>query len=193
VIDQMGPGEVAQPAVFLSRLNSAYGKFCDDLYEQEIRPLLEDPSVPKPKARLAAQTVYRLGIRKADGAIIGLLSRPDVQPHETARLYDLLASLGTQAAISELLDRAAEKPAATALTKAEPDALEWLLPELPNAEGEVTPRQLAAYAGAAKICRTGAKGAEWWASATAELRQKELDRVMSKAAGVMEYSRELAG
>lgn len=190
VIDQMGPGEVAQPPVFLARLNAAYGKFCDDLYEGQIRPLLEDPSVPKSKARLAAQTVYRLGIRKADRAIIGLLSRPDVQPHETSRIYDLLASLGTQTAIGELLDRSAEKPAAAALMKAEPGALEWLLPELPGAEGDVTPRQMAAYAAATKICRTTAKGPDWWASASPELRQKELERVRNKAAAVEEYWRE---
>lgn len=187
VIDQMGPGEVAQPPVFLARLNAAYGKFCDDLYESQIRPLLEDPAVPRSKARLAAQTVYRLGIRKADGAIIGLLSRPDLQPQETARIYDLLASLGTRTSIGELLERSAEKPAAAALMKAEPGALEWLIPELPGPDGEVSARQLAAYAAAAKICRTSAKGPDWWSSASAELRQKELERVRSKAATVMEY------
>lgn len=193
VIDQMGPGEVAQPTVFLARLHAAYQKFCDDLYEKEIRPLLEDASVSKSKARLAAQTVYRLGIRQADRAIIGLLSRPDLLPQETSRIFDLLASLGTQTAISELLDRSAEKPAATALTKAEPGALEWLLPELPGAEGDVSARQLAAYAAAAKICRTAAKGPEWWTSATTELRQKELERVKSKAAAVTEYWRDQGG
>ena len=193
LLDQMGPGEVAQPAVFAGRLSTAYAKFSDDLYEKEIRPLLEDPATPKPKARVAAQTVWRLGIRKADTAIIGLLARPDLQPQETARLYELLASLGTQASIGALLERAEEKAAAAALTKAEPGALEWLLPEMPGVEGEVSPKQLAAYTAAAKVCRTAAKGKEWWDSAKSELRAKEIERVQTKAETVVEFWRERDG
>lgn len=190
LIEQMGPGEVAQPQAFLQKLNSAYEKFCDDLYEKELRPLLENPSASKSKARLAAQTVYRLGIRKADTAIIALLSRPDLVAHETSRLYDLLASLGTEASIGALLDRASEKPAAIALGKAHPGALEWILPALPAADGDLTEKQLVAYAAAAKICHTAAKSGEWWEKTPTDLRQKELDRINAKAVAVMEYWRE---
>ncbi len=193
VIDQMGPGEVAQPPVFAARLVAAYGKFCDDLYESKILPVLQDPATPKPRARLAAQTVWRLGIKRADTAIIGLLSRPDLQPQEVGRLYELLASLGTRESIRALLDRADEKPAAAALAKAEPGALEWLVPEMPHADGQPTPRQLAAYAAATRVCRTAAKGKEWWDSSTPALRQKELDRVQAKAVTVLEYWREHEG
>jgi hypothetical protein len=193
LMEQMGPGEVAMPQAFLQKLNSGYSKFCDDLYEKEVRPLLENPSTSKSKQRLAAQTVYRLGIRQADTGIIGLLSRPDLLPHETSRLYDLLASLGTKASIDALLERASEAPAATALGKAHPGALEWVLPELPAAEGEVTEKQFAAYAAAAKICHTAAKASQWWEKSTAKLRQEELDRIHAKATVVMEYWREHEG
>ncbi len=193
LLEQMGPGEVAQPEVFAARLNSAYAKFSDELYDKDIRPKLEDLTTPKPQARLAAQKVWRLGIRRADSAIIGLLARPDLQPGEVARIYDLLASLATHSSIGALLDRAQEKPAAAALAKADPAALEWLVPELPTAEGTPTAKQVACYAAVTRICRTSAKADAWWESAKPEARQKELEFVRTKAAAVLEYSRNGAG
>src|SRR5262249_29131992 len=148
LIDQMGPDVVANPAAFQAQLLSAFAKYSDDLYEKELRPLLENPASPKAQARLAVQTVYRLGIRHADKAIIGLLDRKDVTSSERARLYGLIAFLGTEACITKLLDTCEEPAAVDALGKADLGALQYLLPALPTPEGAVTPRQLAAYQGA---------------------------------------------
>lgn len=194
VLDQMGPGEVADPRAFAAHLRSASDAWCSDLFERELRPLLEDMRSPKPKARLAAQTVYRLGIRQADSALIGLLGRDDLTATERDRLYSALASLGTQACVSALLDKAGDetapdKAAAAALLRASPAALEWLLPELPGEEGAVSTRQMAAYQSAMRICRRqGAKAPAWWEKASAADRAGEIGRLRERAQAVMEYA-----
>lgn len=193
LITQIGPDEVAQPALFAARLNEAYTRYINELYQQTLRPVLIDANSPKPMARRAAQVVWRLGIRQADRAIIGLLSREDVTPTDKAKLYQLLAALGTQASINALLDRLAETAAVTALNNASPGALEWLLPAMPEAGSVPTARQLAAYTAVARICRTTSFGKGWWESATPQDRQKELDRVGNRAATVVEYLREQQG
>jgi hypothetical protein len=194
LLDQMGPVEVADPRAFVSHLNKAFATFCDDLYNKELRPIFDDPAATKAKVRLAAQTVWRLGIRRADKDIINLLSRKDLQPTEVSRLYELLASLGTEASVVALLDRASDRAAVAALARVDPSAIEWLLAALPGAEGEVTPRQLAAYQGAVQACRAlSAKPKEWWEKAKPEDRRKELDRVRSKAEAVLDYVRQAEG
>lgn len=193
VLDTMGPGEVAQPHTFATHLNTAYTRFCGDVYQKEIKPVLEDLKSPKSKARLAAQAVWRLGIKQADTVVIGLLSREDLSAMEKSRVYELLASLSTAKSIGALLERADDKQASAALAKANPGALEWLLPAMPSAEGEISARQLAAYTAAAKICRTSPKGKDWWDNAKPEARQKELDRVGMQAATVLEFWRQQEG
>ncbi len=195
LLDSMGPAEVADPRAFAEHLLAASAHYLDDLYESRIRPALEDPTAEKAQVRLAAQTVYRLGIRRADGDIIRLLERPDLTPSERARLYSLLAHLGTQASVSTLLARADEAPAAAALLKAEPGALEWLLPALPGEDGPVDSSQLAAYRAAIHACHmASSKPDAWWEGATPEDRVRELERVRTKAEAVLEYwSRQQGG
>lgn len=188
LLDQMGPGEVADPSKFAPHLTSAYTKYCDDLYQKELRPILEDLKAAKSRVRLAARAVWRLKIRAADKAIIGLLSRPDLTPTETGRVYELLAGLGTRDCIATLLERADDKAAAVALQKAEPDALEWLLPQMPGEEGEVSAKQYWVYFAVTRICKLSAqRSMDWWKKATAEDRKKELGRVQAKAETVLEY------
>jgi hypothetical protein len=193
LLDQMGPAEVADPIAFAAHLRSAFGSFCGDLYHGQIQPLLENLETPKAQARRAVQAVYRLDIKSADRAVIGLLARPDLTPSETSRLYDLLASLGTQATVGALLDRSSEPTAVAALNRASPDALEWLAGELPHEEGDLQPRQLAAYEAAARISRTSSKGKAWWPKADAKARREELDRLRARAQAVLEYWRETEG
>lgn len=193
LIAQIGPGEVAQPPLFAARLNEAYGRYINELYQTTLRPVLTDPSSEKWMARRAAQVVWRLGIRLADRDIIGLLSREDVNATDKAKLYQLLAALATQTSINALLDRSGESAAVTALNNASPGALEWLVPAMPKAEGEPTAKQLVAYTAMTRICRTTSFGKGWWDSATPQDRQKELDRVRNRAATLVEYLREQQG
>lgn len=194
LLETMGPGEVAQPAVFARKLQAAYAKHCDAIYDGQVRAVLEDLKSPKSKARRAAQVVWRLGIKKADTAVIGLLSREDLAPSEKRRVYELLASLGTQASIGALLERADDRDAANALGKAEPGALEWLVAAMPTGEeGPVSAKQLAAYTAAARVSRTSPLGAAWWETAKQPERQKELERVQARAETVLGVWREREG
>jgi hypothetical protein len=188
LLDSMGPGEVADPAAFANHLVAASDRYLDDLYETELRPLLEDLSTPKPQARLAAQTVWRLGIRKADGAIVGLLDRPDLTPSERSRLYSALAAIGTDASIEALLDRPDDPAAMNALLRCEPGAIPQLLTEIPTAQDAADPRQLAAYRAVARICRLqNPRADQWWETAPEEARQAELERLSDRAHVVLEY------
>jgi hypothetical protein len=188
LLDQVGPVEVADPRAFASHLMGAFSAYCDDLYEREIRGRLRDVNAPKEVVRPAVQVVYRLGIRRADLDIVALLGRTGLTPSERARLYDVLAALGTQASIGALLDRAAEREAREALSRVNAGALEWLLPELPGATGAVLPRQVGAYEAAARVCgMRSARDLQWWSKAGEAERKKELDLVRGRAEVVREY------
>lgn len=188
LLERMGPGEVADPERFAGKLVAASDEYLAGLYDRELRPVLEDLSSSKKDARHAAQTVWRLGITRADSALVGLLDRPDLTPSERARIYGALAAFGTQTSIDALLDRSDDDDAARALMKAEPGALEWLLPAMPAVEGEVTSRQLLAYRAVIRVSRQGGgKGDSWWGQTSSEARAHELERVGDRARAVLEY------
>lgn len=194
LLDQMGPTEIADPGAFAAHLVKAYSAYCDDLYTTELLPIFQNPDAPKSKVRLAAQTVYRLDIRRADADVIRLLDRSDLTPSERSRLYSLLASLATQSCVDTLLDVADDKAAADALRRAEPDALEWLIPAMPGESAEVTERQLLAYRSAVSICRLGTpKPDTWWTKVEVGDRQREIDRVTAKAEAVLDYWKQSQG
>jgi hypothetical protein len=195
VLGEIGPGEIADPGVFAQRLVTIFTAYRDGLYQQVLSAEIENAEADKAKARRAAQTVWRLGILSADKGIIALTDRKDLTETERSRLCSLLASLATQPCIDFLLDKAAagEKPAAAALRKAEPAALEWLLPEMPGESGEVSPRQLAAFQAAAAICKMPGRDAIWWTMDPPPDRAGELARIATKARRVLEYWNETEG
>lgn len=197
LVDQIGPGEVAEPEAFAARLAAASRKYGDDLYNGTLKAIITSPDSPKPEVRKAVQLVWRLGIVSADKDLVGLLDRTDVTSTERARLYSLLGSFATPVCIEALLSRAADgdRDAITALGRAEPGALPTLLADLPSADGEdATPRQLAAYQAACRISRIGnPRPASFWTSAKPEQRTAELERVKSRAEPVFDYWKENAG
>lgn len=203
LLAEMGPGEVANPEVFASKLNAAYNKHVTDLYEKDLKSQIANLQTPKPQARLAVQKVWKLDIKSADADIINLLKREDLTPTETQRIYELLASLSTKASIETLLtliddtresSATQSKGAQAALLKAKPSAIEFLLPALPPAnapadtDSKLTPAQLAAYTALARLSRTTANTSQWWAHAKPDDQQKELNRVKAKAIAIFEYS-----
>jgi hypothetical protein len=194
LLDQMGPDDVADPAGFTSQLVKAYTAHCADLYEKELRPIFDDPEATKSRLRLAAQTVWRLGIRQADSDVIALLDRTDLTPSERSRIYSLLASLGTESSIDALLDRSDDQAAADSLRHASPGGIEWLMPAMPGDAGDVTPSQLLAYRSVVSVCRLGsARPDNWWAEASTDDRRGEVVRVSSNAEAVLGYWRQSEG
>lgn len=190
LIEEIGPGQVATPSQLADRMAAAYRKFTAELYESTLRPVIINREASKADVRSAVQTVWRLGITAADVDIIALLDRPDVTTAERGRLYGLLASFSTKASVETLLERASkgDRDAAQALSRAEPAAIEWLLPELPTSEGPgVTARQLAAYNAMTRIASTGMTRSEqfWQSAGSPRDRAFELDRLHSQASAVL--------
>ncbi len=197
VLDRIDPGEVAQPQALAERLAAASRRYRDGLYESDLKPIVTDPEAPKEKVRRAVQAVWRLGMFAADRDVVALLDRADLTPTERKRLYAMIASIATEPCIVALLERAAsgDRDAAGALARAEPAALEWLIPEMPPPDAdEHTARQSAAYTAVTQIARAGAaRPAPFWKNSKPEDRAKELDRVTLRARAVLEHWQETVG
>jgi hypothetical protein len=193
VLDRIEAGQVAEPAVLAQRLRATFARYCDELYQKDLRSKIRDLTVPKNDVRRAVQLVWRLGIASADQDVVGLLARKDLTPVEKSRLYALLAALGTQPCVEALLGAAATKDqeAARALWRAEAKALEFLLKELPDGAGAMSDRAIAAYTATVHIARAGtAKPDAFWKSAKPEEQAKELERVRTRAEPVLQYWKE---
>lgn len=190
LLGEIGPGDIADPRTFATRLMNIFEQYAQEFYQRELLPRLENPEAPKSEARLAAQTVWRMGLVCADKGMIALAQRKDLTPTERSRVYTVLASLATKSCIEFLLAQsdAGDQEAAQALTRGGPGALEWLVPEMPGPSGEVTPRQMTAYQSVARLCRfPSPRDQAWWNKATPQERETELDRLKTKAAAVLEY------
>lgn len=195
LLDHIDPLQVASPELLAERLAEAFRHYRDHVYQQQLKPVIENREAPKQDVRAAVQTVWRLEILSADRDIVALLDRSDVTPSERARLYAMLASFATQPCIDAILSNAAkgDRDAARALGRAEAGALQWLLPEIPK-EGEVSPRQIAAYRALTQIARTGSPRQDsFWTSAKPEARAKELEFVQRRAEDVLAYWTETIG
>ncbi|MFT3685261.1 MAG: DUF255 domain-containing protein [Phycisphaerales bacterium] len=195
VLDQIDPGVVANPQVFATRLVTALRSYRDSFYRDQLQKVVTAAESAKRDVRTALQFVWRLRILTADKDVIALMDRKDLLPTEKRRLYQLMAAMCTQATVEKLLSLTAQgdKDAEGALAKAEPGALEFLLPHLPTAEG-ADATQLAAYDAAARIARfTGSRSPEFWKNAKPEDRTKEIDLLRGRAATVLEYWQEQVG
>lgn len=198
LLAEIDPGVVATPGALAARLDAEYGKYRDNFYASELKPIITKLDAAKSEVRLAVQTVWRMGIISADADIVGLLERTDLTVNEKQRLYTLLASFATKPAVEALLTRAAagDKDAATALGRAEAGALEWLMSDLPAGDGKPpSDRQVAAYRAVTLVSKSpmGLKPNTYWETAPAAEQQKVLDALKQRAATVLEYWKESGG
>ena len=197
LVQQINPGEVADAETLANLLLVGLHRYLDDLYAERLRPVIVSPESPKNEVRRALQTVWRLGIVKADKDCAALLERADLTPSERARLATMLGGIATAPCIEALLTRAAagDKDAASALERADAGALETLLKELPVADGPAPgPRQLEAYRAACRIAREpGPRAAAFWAGATPAQRAQAIDSLRRRAEPVLEYWNENVG
>lgn len=197
LIEQIDPGQVADPGALAKRLSAASRRYLDDLYTTELAPAIRSRESSKADARRAVQTVWRLGILSADKDCVALRDRADLTPGEKGRLMNMLAGMATPACVEALLARAAtgDLDAANALGRAEPGALATLLNELPTPESaEPTARQLAAYRAAARIARDPApKPDSFWTGAPADQRGRVLEALSKRAETLLEVWTERNG
>ncbi|MGH7132380.1 MAG: hypothetical protein ACREJO_10595 [Phycisphaerales bacterium] len=190
LLAQIDPGEVATPEHLVKRMAETYVKYCDDLYVTTLKPIITSRESKKDAVRTAVQTIWRLHISAADADLVALCDRPDVTQSERAKLYMVLASLPTKVSINALLDRAGkgDRDAVQALSRAEAPALEFLLSEMPTAEGPApSERQMAAYTAAAKVCGVMARADSFWKNAKPTDRTFELDQVIKAAGPTLNY------
>lgn len=194
VLDQIDPGQVANPEVFAQRLTAAFRTFRDDLYERSLKGVITSPDSTRTAIRRALNTIWRLNILSSDRDLVALLDRDDFTPVERQRLYGLLASFATDASVNALLTRAVggDADAAAALRRAEPAALEFLIAQLPTADS-ATPIQIAAYEAAIQLVRRRPRPATFWTDAPPEERARELESLRNRATGIREYWEELYG
>ncbi|MBX3357910.1 MAG: DUF255 domain-containing protein [Phycisphaeraceae bacterium] len=196
LLDEIGPGEVANAPGLAKRLADASRKYLDDLYATTLQPIITSPESSKSDVREAVQKVWRLGIQSADKDIVALLDRADLTPGERSRLDTMLASIATPTCITALVDRAAagDKDARRALFRAEPGALETLLADLPPTDGDATARQIVAYEAAADIANLSSPRPEsFWKSATPEDKAREIEALKRRAEPVLEHWKQRAG
>lgn len=186
LVDQIDPGSVATPELLAEKLTAASRKYRDSVYNETLKPVITDLRTAKAKVAEAVRTVWRMRIYSADQDIVALVARDDVKGEQRSRLYQMLAAFGTAPCVNALLDAAPkDKAAVAALSRAEPAALPTLVEAMPATEGEATPRQIAAYRGAALVSKVGAmKDDKFWTTATAQDREKELERVKAAAIAV---------
>lgn len=190
LLAQIEPGEVATPEHLVKRMAETYTKYCDDLYATTLKPIITNRESKKDAVRTAVQTVWRLHIGAADADLVALCDRPDVTQSERAKLYTVIASLPTKLGINALLDRAGkgDRDAIQALSRAEVPALEFLLPEMPTADGPApSERQMAAYTAAAKICGVVSRADSFWKNAKPNDRTFELEQVHKAAGPTLNY------
>lgn len=188
LLDQIDPGQVASPEALAIRLTDASRAYRASVYDDKLKPVLTNPESPKADLRRAVRAVWKMRIYSADTDVVGILQRSDLTPDERGRLYQLLAAFATPPCIGALLDAApTDKAAATALSRAELEAIPTLLESLPPDSGEVSARQILAYRTAAALARVrGVKDDAFWSSATPEDRAKELDRLKASAQAVFD-------
>jgi hypothetical protein len=196
VLDQIDPRQVATPEALAERLAAASRAHRADVYTEKCRGPITDAGADKSDVRRAVRAVWKMHIYSADADLAALVGRSDLTDQERAKLYKLLAEFGTPACTEALLTASETDGAAkAALGRAEPAALPALIASLPGLEGEVSTRQFAAYSGVVAIAkvRGGAKDEAFWAGASAEDRQAELDRVTAAGQAVHDAWQEREG
>lgn len=191
----INPGDVANANTLARLLIESLHAYLDDLYTRHLQPIITSADSSKEDVRKAVQTVWRLGILRADKDCIALLNRGDLTPRERERLSDMLGAMATPACIVELLGRAAagDEAARAALDRAEAGSLETLLKELPPEQQQPEPRQVAAYRAACRIARTTPRPDSFWSQAEPAQRKAALESLRHRAEPILEFWNENTG
>lgn len=188
-IDTLASGGVRQADVLARKMTLVYRHYRRVLFDQELKPKLEDESTPDEELEQALTLITELVILPADQSVIALLERPSLSDGTRRAIYDALATLSTSASVEALVARAREdERAATALQKCTPDAAERMLPAL---EGDDAAMQLAVYHAVTRICKLrDVKSDLFWTGRYQVVKQKEIDRVRREVTEVAQRWRQ---
>lgn len=125
----ISPQIAADPKTLAGELVAVFRTFRARLFDTELRRTLTDPQAKLPAVRKSLDTIKRLAIPEADTAVVGVLSTTHGSNPQIQKLvYDTLATLSTDPAVTKLLELApTDKIAAGALEDITPLAAEALL------------------------------------------------------------------
>lgn len=134
---------------------SAFRKYRKRLYEEQLKPILEDDTAPSGEVDRAARLVERFVIVEADKSLLKALQRRGISDALVKQCHLALAELSTRDAVDFLLTQAVEgaaRPAASArdaLARCTPPGAELLAEAF---DGDNPRKALEAYKAIVRIC-----------------------------------------
>ena len=176
-LDELGAGGIAQVDSLLAKLNGALKAYGRRVYDTAIKPKLEDPDAKPVELKEALRLVVQFDMTMADQDVIKLLEREGLDAALRGQIYDTLAALSTQTAVTKLLDASRNQAVAAtkALEKCSPVAAEQLLAELVP-DGETF--DYSVYKAITKICSVrDVKPERWFETAKVPAKTQEIERV----------------
>jgi hypothetical protein len=179
MIDQIGGWGVDKSLA--EKMELVLDKYRQELYEQDIRPKLEDAKTSPSELKAAIARVKELEIKQADKPLAEILKRERLDEGAARLIYDALAELSTDTSVAALIERAtsadqkAASAAKTALAKCNPAGAEFMLKTL---AGDNKEARAVAYEAIAKICKLkNVKPPKFWENADERLQKEEIDSV----------------
>ena len=175
-IDTLSPLGVAKPDVLARKMALVFQHYRQQMFEQQLRPKLEDEQTSEQDLRDALKLLTDFLILSADQAVIELLDRESLAESVHNDAYSALAALSTPASVQALLDRARDdQRAADALARCTPDAAERMLTAL---GGEDADLHLLVYHAVTRVCKIrDVKPDRFWQGRYEHVKQKEIERV----------------
>ncbi|MFQ5806734.1 MAG: hypothetical protein ACE5I3_09820 [Phycisphaerae bacterium] len=188
-IDTLAPQGVANADVLTRKMTLVFRHYRQQMFEQEIKPKLEDEETSDEDLRSALGLVAKFLILSADQSVVKVLEGQSLSATVRGAAYDTLAALSTSASVKALLERVTgDERAAAALTRCTPAAAEQMLAAL---DGEDPDQRLIVYRAVTRICRVhDVKADRFWQGRIESLKQKEIDRVRRIVAATAKRWRE---
>lgn len=180
LLERIDTGKGMTAANVRAALERSLLKWAEERYDADVKPILLDPQARPDAQKKALQAVRNFGFDRADADVIALLGQEKLTAPVRTLALQTLAALSTEDAVKELMRQAETyPPAEQALRKCKPRALPVLSTYL---GGEPTPTFLCAYRTICTLAKTASKSDEFWQSADAAAREKEIARVKELAA-----------
>ncbi len=175
LIGMIGAEVVARKDAFLGALTNHFRSYRSSLFEKELLPEFKREKLNRNNVSKALGYIKAFIITDADNALVEFLGR-ELDDGTRKRVYETLAELSTDAAITALAKAAESDPvAATAMKKVTPAAAAQLATSALVVNGEVRVHVYDAITSVAKI--RDAKPARFWETADEGPKQEEIKRV----------------
>jgi hypothetical protein len=180
LLGQVQPGQVADARVMAQQMTMAFRKFRTELFERDIKPILEDKEAKPANLTKALKHIQKLLITEADTSVVQFVKERELSNTVRKQAYDALAKLSTQNCAKALLEAALnDKLAEKALGRCEDGVADALIPSL---DAENFNEFVIAYESLVKICGLkGKKSRGFWNGKNQRLIDEELDRVEQAA------------